>query len=66
MKKLLKKHWLKILVGAALVVTGNEMIGVPILKDALLGGKPPVAQIENETQTDTAVVAPIKPKVDDE
>jgi len=68
MKKLFKKakkHWWKILVGSALVVTGNEIVGVPILKDALLGEKPPVA-IESETKTDTAVVAPVQPKEDDE
>ncbi len=66
MKKLLKKakkNWWKILIGAGLVVAGNEIVGVPILKDAILGEKPPVSI---ETKTDTAVVTPVQPKENDE
>ena len=66
MKLNLKKNWWKILIGGALVITGNEMVGVPILKDVLLGRKPPVEQIKTETKTDTALVAPIQAKEDDE
>ena len=66
MKLNIKKNWWKILIGGALVITGNEMVGVPILKDVLLGGKPPIEQIKTETKTDTAVVAPIQAKEDDE
>ena len=66
MKLNLKKNWWKILIGGALVITGNEMVGVPILKDVLLGGKPPVQQIKTETKTDTALVAPVQAKEDDE
>ena len=72
MKNLLKKakkHWWKIIIGGVLLATGNEMIGVPILKDVFIGT--PVeevapAPVSTETKTDTALISPIEPKEDDE
>lgn len=64
MKLNIKKNWWKILIGGALVVTGNEIVGVPILKDVFVSEPTPVESIE--TKTDTEPVAPIKLKVDDE